>query len=74
MIDYVTTNAAYCLSRCAAEYFVVLSSRQFRARLDSRLSQPVSGYSVQHLNAALLIHRKKQFRPKFIAHSGANRQ
>ena len=22
--DYVTTNAAYCLSRCAAEYFVVL--------------------------------------------------
>ena len=23
MIDYVTTNAAYCLSRCAAEYFVV---------------------------------------------------
>ena len=46
----------------------------FRARLDSRLSQPVSGQSVQHLNAALLIHRMNQFRPKFIAHSGANRQ
>jgi hypothetical protein len=31
------------------------------------------GVRVQQLNAALLIHRMNQFRPKFIAHSGANR-
>ena len=39
-------------------------SRRFRARLDFRLFQPVSGWPVRHLNASLLIHRMDQFRPK----------
>src|SRR5262245_36990561 len=34
--DYVTTNAAYCLCRCAAEHFVALSGRQLDRAAVSR--------------------------------------
>ena len=61
---------------------ISLCSRIFRRTVGPTISRslgfqalPTSfGQSVQHLNAASLIHRTNQFRPKFIAHSGANRQ
>ena len=60
---------------------ISLCSRIFRRAIGPTISRslgfqalPTSfGQSVQHLNAASLIHRTNQFRPKFIAHSGANR-